>query len=65
MLTAHDLRCCEIHRIEARGAEPADLDAGDGLAEAGFECGKARDIGAGLADRIDHAEDHVVDDILA
>ena len=64
MLAAHDLGGGEIHRIEARGAEPADLDAGDRLAETGLERGEARDIGAGLADRIDHAEHDVVDDVF-
>ena len=62
MLTAHDLGGGEIHRVEAGGAESADLDAGNGFAETGVERREARDVGAGLADRIDHAEDDVVDD---
>ena len=64
MLAAHDLGRGEIHRVEARGAEAADLDAGDGFAEARLERRKARDVGAGLADRIDHAEHDVVDDVF-
>jgi hypothetical protein len=64
MLPAHDLGGGEIHRIEARGAEAADLDAGNGFAETGLERRKARDIGAGLADRIDHAEHDVVDNVF-
>ncbi len=65
MLAAHDLGGGEIHGIEARGAEPVDLDTGDGFAEAGLQRRKARNVGAGLADRIDHAEHDVVDDVLA
>ena len=64
MLAAHDLGGGEIHRIEARRAEPADLDARHRLAETGFQRREARDVGAGLADRIDHAEHDVVDDIF-
>src|SRR6185437_17058774 len=65
VLAAHDLGGGEIHGIETRGAEPADLDAGDGFAEPGLQRRKARYVGAGLADRIDHAEHDVVDDVLA
>ena len=64
MLAAHDLGGGEIHGIEAGGAEAADLDAGNGFAEPGLQRREARDVGAGLADRIDHAEDDVVDDVL-
>ena len=64
VLAAHDLGGGEIHRIEAGGAEAADLDAGNGLAEAGVHGREARDVGAGFADRIDHAEDDVIDDVL-
>ena len=63
MLAAHDLRGGEINRIEAGGAEAADLNARDGLPETGLERGEAGDVGAGLADRIDHAEHDVVDDV--
>ena len=65
MLSAHDLGGGEIHGIEAGGAEAADLHAGHGLAEARLQRGEARDVATGLADRIDHAEDDVVDDVLA
>ena len=64
MLAAHDLGGGEIHGIEAGGAEAADLDAGDGFAEARLDRREARDVGAGLADRIDHAEHDVVDDVF-
>ena len=64
MLAAHDLGSGEIHRIEAGGAEAADLDAGHGIAETSIQRGETRDVGAGLADRIDHAEDDVVDHAL-
>ena len=64
MLAAHDLGGGEIHRIEAGGAEAADLDAGNGFAETRLQRREARDVGAGLADRIDHAEDDVVDDVF-
>ncbi len=64
MLAAHDLGRREIHGIEARCAEPADLDPGHRLAETGFQRREAGDVGSGLADRIDHAEHDVVDDIF-
>ncbi len=64
MLTAHDLGCGEIHGIEARCTEAADLNAGDGFAEPRLNRREARDVGAGLADRIDHAEHDVVDDVF-
>ena len=64
MLAAHDLGGGEIHGIEAGGAEAADLDAGHGFAEARVHRREARDVGAGLADRIDHAEHDVVDDVF-
>ena len=65
MLAAHDLGGGKIHGIEAGGAEAADLHAGDGFAETRLQRREARDVGAGLADRIDHAEHDVVDDVLA
>ena len=63
MLPAHDLRGSEIHRIEAGGAEAADLHARHLLAEPRLQRGEAGDVGAGLADRIDHAHHDVVDGI--
>ncbi len=60
MLARHDLRRGKIHRVEARGAEAVDLQAGDAVAIAcGQGCGAA-DVAAGLAYRIDAAENDVV-----
>jgi hypothetical protein len=64
VLAAHDLGGREIHRIEAGGAEAADLNARHGFAEPGFDRGEAGDVASGLADRIDHAEDDVIDDVF-
>ena len=64
MLPAHDLGGGEIHRIETGSAEPADLDARNGFAEARLQRREAGDVGAGLADRIDHAENDVVDHVF-
>ena len=64
MLAGHDLRGGEVHGVEAGGAEAVDLHAGHGLAETGLERREARDVAAGLADRIDHAEHDVVDRIF-
>ncbi len=41
----------------------ADLDARHRFAETGIHCGEAGDVAAGLTDRIDHAQDHVVDGV--
>ena len=56
-----DLGGAEIDGVEAGGAEARDLHAGRLVVVAGLEGGRARDDGAGLADRIDAAEDDVVD----
>ena len=64
MLAAHDLGGGEIHGIEAGGAEAVDLHAGHGFAETRLQRRETRDVGAGLADRIDAAEDDVVDDVF-
>ena len=64
MLAAHDLGGGKIHGIEAGGAEAADLHARHLFAEPRLQRGEARDVGAGLADRIDHAEHDVVDDVF-
>ncbi len=61
MLAGHDLSSCEIHRIEAGCAKPIDLYAGDLVAETGDQSRRARDVAARLADRIDAAEHHVID----
>ena len=54
----------EVHRIEAGGAEAVDLHARHRLAEAGMERRGAGDVAARLADRIDAAQNDVVDRIL-
>ncbi|MGY4484635.1 hypothetical protein ACVWWR_003826 [Bradyrhizobium sp. LM3.2] len=64
MLPAHHLGCGKIHGVQAGGTEAADLHAGHGLAEARLQRRKARDVGAGFADRIDHAENDVIDGIF-
>ena len=56
-----DLGGAEIDGVEAGGAEARDLHARRLVVVAGFEGGGARDDRAGLADRIDAAEDDVVD----
>ncbi len=64
MLPTHHLRGGKIHGIEAGSAEAADLHAGHALAEAGLQRGEAGDVGSRLADRIDHAEHDVIDDVF-
>ena len=61
MLVGHHLGGREIHRIEARGAEPVDLHARHAVAIAGAQSRHPRDIAARLAHRIDAAKHHVVD----
>ena len=61
LLAGHDLGCGKIDGVEAGGAEPVDLHAGNRVAVTGMQRGDARDVAAGLADRIDHAHHHVVD----
>ena len=61
LLSGHDLRGGEIDRIEAGGAEAVDLHARHRVAIAGDQRRRSRDVGAGLADRIDHTQYHVVD----
>ncbi len=56
-----DLGRAEIDRVEARRAEAGDLHAGRLGVVARLEGGRARDHRARLADRIDAAEDDVVD----
>ena len=63
MLAGHDLGGGEIHRVEARGAEAVDLHARHAVAEAGNERRGAGDVAARLADRIDAAEHHVVEQL--
>ncbi len=61
VLAGHHLSCCEVHGIKARRAEAIDLNARHGGAVAGVDRSKACNIAAGLADRIDHAENNVID----
>ena len=61
LLSGHDLRGREIDCVEAGGAEAVDLHAGHGVAIAGDQRGRSGDVGTGLADRINHAQHHVVD----
>ena len=61
VLAGHDLGRGEVHRVEAGGAEAVDLHARHAVAVARRERGHARDVAARLADRIDAAEHHVVD----
>jgi hypothetical protein len=58
---ATDLRCSQVHRLEAGSAEAALRHAGHRLRPLGVEHGRARDVGALLAYRGDAAEHHVVD----
>ena len=53
----------EIHRVEAGCAEAVDLHARHLVAIARDDRRGARDVAAGLADRIDAAEHHVVDQL--
>ena len=61
VLAGHDLGRGEIHRVEAGGAEAVDLHARHLVAVARHDRRDARDVAARLADRIDAAEHHVVD----
>ena len=61
LLAGHHLRGGEVHGVEARGAEAVDLHARHVVAVIGDERRRAGDVAAGLADRIDAAEDDVVD----
>ncbi len=60
-LAGHDLRRRLVAGLESRGAEAADGDAGGGLRIVGIQRGDAGDVGALLGDRLDAAEDDVVD----
>ena len=57
---AHLLRR-QVHRLQAAGAEPVDLDAGHGLRQPGGQGRRPGDDRALLADRRDDAQDDVVD----
>jgi hypothetical protein len=61
LLAGHHLSRREVHGVESRGAEAVDLHAGDMVAVVGDERRRAGNVAAGLADRIDAAEDDVVD----
>ena len=61
LLAGHDLRRGEIDRVEAGRAEAVDLHTRHAVAVTGHERRSAREVGGGLAHRIDHAHHHVVD----
>ena len=61
VLSRHDLRGGEIHRVETRRAEAVDLHARHLVAVVRDDRRDARDVAAGFADRIDAAEHDVVD----
>ena len=63
VLTGHDLRRGEIHRVETRRAEAVNLDTGHVIAVACHECGDARHAAPRLPDWIDAAHDHVIDEM--
>ena len=56
----HLLRC-GVDGLEAGGAEPVELHTSDGVGHARGDHRGARDVGALVADRGDHAEDDVAD----
>src|SRR5262249_4277563 len=60
-LPGHDLTRRHVAGLEARGAEPIDLHAGDRVRVVGVQDRDARDVRTLLAHRIDATEDHVVD----
>ncbi len=61
LLSGHDLRGGEIHRVETGGTEAIDLNARHAVAITGDQRRRACDIGTGLADWIDDAHHNVVD----
>ena len=63
MLARHHLRGGEIHGIEAGSTEAIDLHARHLIAVTRRQRGGARNVAASLADRIDAAEDDVVDQL--
>ena len=61
VLAGHDLGRGEIHRIETGGAKAVDLHARHLVAVARHDRGDTGDVAAGLADRIDAAQHHIID----
>ena len=59
-----DLLRGHVDGFEAGRAETVDLDAADGVGQAGDGDGGARDVGTLIADRADDAEDEVGDAVL-
>ena len=51
----------KFDRVQAGGTEAVELHAGHAVAITGDQRGRAGDIGASFADRIDAAQNHVVD----
>ena len=58
-----DLLGGDVDGLEARGAEAVELDAGDGVRQAGLDRRGLGDVGALVADRRHAAEDDVVDPV--
>ena len=63
MLPGHDLRGGEIDRVEAGGAKTIDLNTRHMIAIVGGQRRRARDVAARLADGIDAAQDHIIDEM--
>ena len=60
---AHLLRG-QVDGLQARGAEPVELEAAGGLRQLGHQRGGAGDVAALIADRRDDAQDDVADQVL-
>src|SRR6185437_5450066 len=56
-----DLHRAEVDRLQARRAEPVDLQPGDGVGQASGQCRGTWQVPALVADRGHHAEHDVVD----
>ncbi len=61
LLPGHDLRGSKIHCIKSGGTEAIDLHARYAVAVTGDQSRGARDVGTGLANRIDDAHHHIID----
>ena len=53
-----------VHRLQARGTEPVELHAADGVGQPGGQHRGAGDVGALVTDRRDHAQHHIADQVL-
>ncbi len=61
--TARDLLRRDVDGLEARGAEPVELHASDGVRQARLERGRLGDVHALVADRADAPKHDVVDPV--